>query len=175
MPQEPLLNQAIATIRGTVTDAGLVVGSGAIKTSFSRSYHHYREYHQLPLSYESLFRVWPRTDRDGQLVSAVVIIPNPSIKGATFSGEVIWIGENRLAIRISPVQRHIRPFFLTLMHDGNLNKGDVKVRCGWAMQFICEYADAESKFYVKKIISLKHLLCPKEMISSSAELENSPL
>ena len=172
MPQELLLNQAIATIQGTMTQDGLVVGSGAIKTSFSGSYHNYRERHQLPLSYESSFRVWPRTDRDGQLVSAVVMLPNPSIQGATFSGKVIWVGADRLTIRISPIQQHIQPFLLTLMHDG-INQSEVNLRCGWRMQFICEYADAEAKFHIKEMISLKHLLCPKEMISSSAEPENA--
>ncbi|MEM9215690.1 MAG: hypothetical protein AAGD25_15285 [Cyanobacteria bacterium P01_F01_bin.150] len=164
MSHEALLNQAIATINGTMTDTGLVLESAAIKTTFSRSYYRYLETHALPLPYEGSFRVWPRTNRDGQLNSVRVISPNPSIDSSTFSGRVIWIGKNRLAIRVSPVRKPIKPFILTLFHDGHLNK-DVQVRYGWAMQFICEYS--ESRFYVKEAISLKHLLCPKEMPSSS--------
>ena len=172
MLQDALLNQAIATIKGTMTDAGLVLDSAALQTNFSHSYYRYLETHLLPLPYKGSFRVWPRTDRGGKLSSVRVISPNPSIDSSTFSGEVIWIGSHLLTIRISPARKRIKPFLLTLLHDGKLNNGDINVRCGWAMQFICEYAEEETRFYVKEAISLKHLLCPKEM-TSSVELERT--
>lgn len=153
--QADLLNQAIATINGTMTSSGLIVSGTRIETGLSWAYYRYLSSHPRTLPYDSSFRVWPRTDRHGVLTSAIVITPNPSITSSTFSGEVIWKGEHLITIRISPQGQRVGPFLLTLFHGGNLT---AKVRCEWFMQFTCYFSEEESRFCIDEVRSLKHLL-----------------
>ena len=162
MSQQVLLNQAVATIQGRMTDAGLVVGEIIINTALNWSYHRYVSKHSVSLPYDALFRVWPRTDKTGLLSEVTIIVPDPSVNDAVFSGTVVWSSETIVTLRVSPNCRHINPFLLTLLHDGS-----VQVKYGWAMRFICDFSYDDVKFHIKEAISLKHLLCSEDMAPDS--------
>lgn len=168
MSQEPLLNQAIATVKGTMKDSGLVVDGQAIKTNLSCSYYAYLSSHPLTLPYEGYFRVWPRTNREGALTAVKVITPNPSTEGAIFSGKVISIGATLLTLRVRPVRKQIRPFLLTLLHDG-IHRGDITIRCGWFMQFRCSFSEEDAKFHIREAISLKDLVVKSDTASADTQ------
>ena len=155
-----LLNQAIAAIQGTLTEEGLLVGGTLIKTQLSRSYYRYVEKHPIVRPYEALFRVWPRTDKAGTLSKVAIVAPDTTEKDARFSGQVIWKGDTLLTIRVSPIRNRIKPFLLTLVHDGL-----PYMKYGWSMQFACEFSSEDFKFHVKEAISLKHLVCPSDTTS----------
>lgn len=160
MSYQTLLNQAIATIKGTLTNDGLLVDSTLIKTRFSRSYYRYVEKHPVTLPYDSLFRAWPRTDKTGTLTGVTITAINAPVTEAIFAGQVIWSSDTLVTIRVSPTRKQIKPFLLTLLHDGS-----ARLEYGWSMQFICEFSDEDSKFHVKEVISLKHLVFPSDMTS----------
>ena len=167
MSQQVLLNQAVATIQGRMTDVGLVVGDMILNTILSRSYHRYVSKHSVSLPWSVTCRVWPSTDKTGLLSGVTIIALNPSVHDAVFSGTVIWSSETMITLRVSPNFQDIKPFLLTLLHDGS-----VQVKYGWAMRFICDFSYDDAKFHIKEAISLKHVLCPPDMASESISLSN---